>query len=240
VSIGKRGLLALGVALAAGVLAAVALAQEIIPTRITATVTATPHQAGTPSHPRGIRIAARGTITTSGDTAPLMPQSVDLWLPRDWLYTGAEHPTCARATLVRRGPGGCSPQSIMGHIELGPVEDRPSSTPPQATFINGGQTKMYFWVVLRDPAPVRAAITATITKLRSPRWSYRLHADIPSSLRVVSGLPIVLKSFDANVGRGDWIATTSCPHDHRWRYHLRLTSTSGHLVDTGGGLTCRS
>ncbi|HEY4096869.1 MAG TPA: hypothetical protein VGM33_15215 [Baekduia sp.] len=239
-SIGKRGLIAAGAALAAGVLAAVALGQEITPTKINATVTVTPHRAGTPSHPRGIRIAARGTITTSGGTVPSTPQSVDLWLPRDWVYNGAKHPTCALATLTRRGPGACPPQSIMGQLELGHVEDRPSTSPPQATIVNGGQTKMYFSVRLLDPAPAHGVVTATITRLRSPRWSYRLHADIPSSLRVVSGIPIALQSFDGSIGRGDWIATTHCPPDHRWRYRLRMTYPSGPLVDTGGELTCRS
>jgi hypothetical protein len=42
------------------------------------------------------------------------------------------------------------------------------------------------------------------------------------------------------LGRDDWIATTSGPRDHRWRYHLRMTSTSGQAVDTGGSVACRS
>jgi hypothetical protein len=88
---------------------------------------------------------------------------------------------------------------------------------PRVTVINGGATKMYFWTVIQNPAHVQAAVPGTITELSSPRWS-----------------------FGVMLGRDDWIATTSCPRDHRWRYHLRMTSTSGHAVDTGGSVACRS
>jgi hypothetical protein len=231
----------LGAALAAGALAAVALGQDVIPIRIAATVKVTPDKSGTPRHPRGIRIDARGTIETSGDTAPLMPQSVDVWLPNGWRYNGAKHAVCTLAALTSGGPGACPPQSIMSYGPAGHADVVDDVSPPlHAIIINGGRTKMYFWVVIQNPARVQAAAIGTITKLSSPRWSYRLHVDIPSSLRVVAGIPVGLKSFESRVGRGDWIATTHCPHDHRWRYHLRMTHTSGQVVDTGGSVPCRS
>jgi hypothetical protein len=236
----KRGLLALGAALAAGVLAAVALGQEVVvPIRLTATVKVTPGKAGTPHHPQGVRIDVRGTIDTPAGTASMVPQSVDVWFPKGWRYNGAKHPVCALKTLSGGGPDRCPPRSIMGRSPL-TVEPPDATSPPHVTIINGGPTKMYFWVVVHNPARVQAPVVGTMTQLSSPRWSYWLHADIPASLQAVAGIPLTLNSFHAIIGHGDWIATTHCPPDHRWHYHLKLTSTSGQAADTGGSVTCRS
>jgi hypothetical protein len=236
----KKFMSVLGAALAAGALAAVALGQEGVPARITATVKVTPRQAGTPSHPRGVKIVARGTIDTPDGAARQVPGSADVWFPKGWMYNGAKHPACALATLNSGGPGKCPPGSIMGHSALTIDDPDNLNPPPRVTVINGGPAKMYFWVVIQNPARVQAAVTGTITKPSSPRWSSQLHADIPSSLQVVSGIPVTPDSFSVSFGHGDWIATTSCPRDHLWRYHLRMTSTSGQVLDTGGSATCRS
>ncbi len=229
----------LGAALVAGVLAAVALGQEVVPTQLTATAKVTPDKAGTPSHPRGVEIVASGTIDAPAGTALPVPRSVDVWFPKGWVYNGAKHPACALATLRGGGFSACPKRSIMGHGPSRETDPNDLSPPPRVTIINGGQTRMYFWVVLQNPARVQAAVTGTITKLSSPRWSYRLHADIPSFLHVVSGIPLTLDSFRASFGRGDWIATTGCPGDHRWPYHLRITGTSGAVLETGGSAPCR-
>jgi hypothetical protein len=233
-------LFALGVALAAGVLAAVALGQEGGPVQMTATLKVTPGKAGTPSRPRGIKIVARGTIDTPVDTPALVARSFDVWLPKGWIYNGAKHPVCTLAVLSTGGPRACPPESIMGHGPIGQSDPNDLNPPPRVTVINGGRTKMYFWVVLSLPARVQAAVPGRITKVNSPLWSYRVHADNPSSLQVVAGIPITLDSFYASFGRGDWIATTSCPRDRLWRYHLRMTSTSGQVLDTDGSVPCRS
>jgi hypothetical protein len=238
----KRGLFALGATLATGVVAAVALGQDGGPIQPTVTVTVAPAKAGTPTRPRGIEIVAHGTINRPTETAALVARSFDVWLPKGWIYNGAKHPVCTVTKLSTGGPGACPPESIMGRgpgFALPDVADDFNSR-PRVTIINGGRTKMYFFVVLQNPARVQAPVTGTLTKVNSPRWSYRLHADNPSSLQVVAGIPITLGPFGARIGRGDWIATTSCPRDHLWRYKLRMTSTSGQVLDTSGSVACRS
>ena len=236
----KRGLLALGAALAAGVLTAIALGEEVIPSRVTATLTVSSEQAGMPRHPRGIEIDARGTIDRQGDRASLLPRSVDFWFPKGWVYNGAKHPACTATKLRHGGPAACPRGSLMGSGPAGEAYPLSPSTPPRMTVINGGRTKMFFWVVVQNPARVQAVVTGTITKPSTPRWSYRMHAEIPDVLRIVAGIPIVVETFHTRVGHGDWIATTNCPHDHRWRYHLRLTYFSGQALDTGGSVACRA
>ena len=244
-------MVALGAALAAGVLAAVALAQEGGQGQVHVMVSVKPNEAGTPSRPRGIEIHARGTVVPPGAIVPAgvaMPagaaipvlRSFDVWLPKGWVYNGAKHPVCALVKLKAKGPRACPPGSIMGHGPTGQSDPNDLNPPPRVTVINGGRTKMYFFVVRLVPAHVQVAVPGTITKVNSPRWSYRLHADNPSSLQLISGIPITLDSFRASLGRGDWIATTSCPRDHAWRYRLQMTSTSGQVLTTDGRVACRS
>lgn len=240
----SRGLVALGAALAAGVVAAVALGQEGGPIQMTATFKVWSDKAGTPSRPQGVVINASGMVDVPPDTAMAVVRSFDVWLPKGWVYKGAKHPVCALATLNAKGPAACPSESIMGRGELGrhdPGIFYPAVVRRNLTVVNGGANKMYFHVVLQNPARVQAAFPGTVTKVNSSRWSYRLHADNPSSLQVVSGIPVTLNYLNAaHFGRGDWIATTSCPRDRLWRYRLRMTSTSGHVLETDGSVPCRS
>jgi hypothetical protein len=229
------------VALAAGVLAAVALGKGTGPVRVTVTGTATPKQAGTPRHPRGVAVKVGVKIRTRpSDSVPLMPRSVDIWLPKGWRYNGAKRRKCVGAKLMRRGLAACPRQSIVSRLPQAHAGVVDGPVPPGVIVINGGATKLYFWIVIQDPARVQAAVPVTITKLRSPRWSFRLHGRIPDPLQVVAGIPISLKSLTMSTQRAGWFTTTSCPRDHRWRAHLRLTYASGRTADTGGSVPCRS
>jgi hypothetical protein len=238
----KRSLLAVGAALATGVLAAVALGQDVVPIQITATGKVKPDQAGTPRHPRGVWFDVRGTMDLPDDRVPLMPRSVDVWFPKGWRYNGAEHPSCARAVLANGGPARCPARSIVAGGDLGhrdPGDGDTTFSHQGLTVVNGGPATLYFWVVIQNPARVQAPVTATISNLGSPRWSSRLHAEIPQRLQVVAGIPLVVDFFHATTRGDDWFSTTSCPGDHRWRAHLRLTYASGQVADTGGSVACR-
>jgi hypothetical protein len=232
----RRTALALGAALATGGLAAVALGQEDAPVPFGATVKVSPSKAGTPSRPRGIRVSLSGNVATPEGVAAPLPRSFDFWLPKGWIYNGAEHPACSRAVMATGGgPSACPPESIVSsqNARVGLPDGR-----PRVTVVNGGRDRIYFWVVLQNPARVQTAVTGKIAKVRSPLWSYRLHGEIPGSLQIVAGIPITLGAFDVNAGREDWIATTGCPRDHSWRFHLRITATSGQSLDTGGAIAC--
>lgn len=248
----NKGRLVLGAAVAAGALAVVAVAQEPDPPTINVRVRATPNTAGTPRHPRSIAIDARVTIipaglmTTADESAdpdvvaPPMPRSIDVWLPKGWHYNGAGRPVCTRAMLAHGGIGECPEGSRVSKDGVLHADVVDGYTPPRVTIFNGGPAALSRWVVIQDPARVAVAITATLTKLRSPHWSSRLHADVPDSLRVISGIPISLKSLQADVRDGGWFTTTYCPHDHKWRTHLRLTYPSGQVADDDGAAACRT
>jgi hypothetical protein len=56
---------------------------------------------------------------------------------------------------------------------------------------------------------------------------------------VVAGIPIRVSLLHIRAGRSDWIATTSCPRDHRWRYHSFATFTTGQRLTVNGSVACR-
>jgi hypothetical protein len=228
----------LAAAAALGV-AALAFGQDVVPISITAKVKVTPNKAGTAKHPQGVVVDTRVTIKIPHDYDPPLVNTVDVWFPKGGLYNGAKWPTCSEATLRRSGPKGCPPRSIMGHGK-GVADADGTKTYPTLTVVNGGARKVYFYVVLTSPARVQEPIAASVTKLNSPRWSYRAHVAIPRNLQIVAGIPLRLDTFHAVVGRGDWIATTSCPRDHRWRYHAETSYSSGQVVKTDGSVGCRS
>jgi hypothetical protein len=219
--------------------AALAFGQDVVPIRITAKATVTPNKAGTPAHPQGVRIGVDARIQIPHDFDPPLVQTVDVWFPKGGLYNGGKFPTCSQAAMAHGGVKVCPPRSIMGH-GVGTADADGVTTHPTLTVVNGGPDKVYFYVVLRVPARVQQPVLGTITKVNSPRWSYRLHVAVPRNLQIVAGIPLRLERFRSTVGRGDWIATIGCPRDHRWRYHVETSYDSGQVVNTDGFVTCRS
>jgi hypothetical protein len=234
------GLLVVALA-AAGAFAALAFGQgDIVPIKISATVKVTPNKAGTARHPQGVRIDARANISIPSDYDPPLAQTIDIWFPKGGLYNGGKFPTCNGARMARRGLGVCPKGSIMGG---GRAKARADTvfTYPKITVVNGGPTKVYFYAVLQVPARVAEPVPADIIKLSgNPRWSYRMHVKVPRDLQIVAGIPLRYDSIHMIVGRGDWIATTSCPRDHRWRYHAEASFDTGQVVKYDGSVGCRS
>jgi hypothetical protein len=235
----KRRWAATGITVAAaGTLAAVALGQDDA-IRITVTAKVTPNKAGTPAHPQGVRVDVKGTIQTPLDQDPPTVKAVDIWFPKGGLYNGAKHVTCGRATLSRGGPGSCPPKSIMGNgYALADADGVDAKA--RVTLVNGGARVVYAYVTLTRPARVRETLPVSITKLGSGPWSYKAHVDVPRTLQIVAGIPLRVQSFRGTAGRGDWIATTSCPSSKRWKYHVETTYATNQVVKTDGSVACRS
>jgi hypothetical protein len=224
-------------ALAAGALAALALAQDSVPITVSVHATVTPNKAGTKRHPQGVKVDVTALIHIPNDYDPPLVESVDVWFPKGGLYNGAKFPKCSQDTLARRGLGGCPSGSIMGHGTATATADTVPTT-AQITIVNGGANLVFFYTVLTNPARVQAPVPGIITKVGG-QWSYKLHATIPKALQVVAGIPIRVSKLHITAGRGDWIATTSCPSDHRWRYHSETLFTTGATIRYDGSVACR-
>lgn len=231
--------LALGLLLASLVAAGVALAQDIVPIKIAAHVTVSPNKAGTPAHPQGVKIDVRATVDIPHDYEPPLVNTVDVWVSRGGRYNGGKFPTCSAATMAHGGIAACPKGSIMGHGKAVAEADT-VPTYPTITVVNGGAHAMFFYTVLTHPARVAEPVPATITKLSGGPWAYKLHSTIPRSIQIVAGIPLRLNSLHVFAGRRDWLATTSCPSDHRWRYHVEAHYNSGQVVRYDGSVRCRS
>jgi hypothetical protein len=226
---------------AAALLGVVTLAsgQDIVPIKVWSKVTVTPNKAGTPAHPRGVIIDVRVKVDIPHDYEPPLGKTLDVWISKGALYNGHKWPTCSEASLARSGVRNCPKASIVGHGTAVADADGVKSY-PKSIIVNGGAKKFYVYAMLSTPARVRQTIVVNVIKLNSPRWSYRLHSDIPRNVQIVAGVPLRLESFHVVVGRGDWWASISCPADHRWRYHAEGVFASGQVVTNDGTVACRS
>ncbi|HTE59120.1 MAG TPA: hypothetical protein VK631_02140 [Solirubrobacteraceae bacterium] len=216
---------------------AIALAQSTSPITMTVDATVTPNKAGTKQHPQGVKLAFTATFQIPEAYDPPLVDRVTVLFPKGGLYNGAKHPRCSENTLARRGVAGCPKGSIMGKgTAKAMADDVP--TYPKITIVNGGPTRVYFYTVMTNPARVQVPVVGKVTKL-SGRWSYRLETQIPKSLQIVAGIPIVLHELTMAGGKGDWIATTSCPADKRWPYHVEGLFTTGETIVYDDAVACR-
>ena len=220
-------------------IAALAFGQDVVPIKVSAIVKVTPNKAGTPAHPQGVKVDVRATIDIPHDYDPPLVQSVTIWTSKAGVYNGAKFPTCNFQAMARSGLRTCPARSIMGHATVTADADG-VTTHPQVTIVNGGAKYIYFYVVLSSPARVQQPIAATITKLTSGRWQYRLDFKIPRNLQIVAGIPLRAEGFHAVFGREDWIASTYCPPDRKWRWHAEGRYSSGQVVPADGTIACRS
>jgi hypothetical protein len=232
-----------GVAVLAAVallgVAALAFGQDVVPIKVTAVVKVTPNKAGTPAHPQGVKVDVRAKIDIPPDYDPPLVQSVTIWTSKAGVYNGRKFPTCSFSALDRSGLKTCPARSIMGHARVTASADGVKSF-PKVTIVNGGAKYIYFYVELSTPARVKQPIAATITKLTSGRWQYRLDFKIPRNLQIVAGIPLRAEGFHSTFGREDWIASTYCPPDHKWRWHAEGRYSSGQVVPADGTIACRS
>jgi hypothetical protein len=220
-------------------IATLAFGQDVVPIKVTAVVKVTPNKAGTPAHPQGVKVDVRAKIDIPYDYDPPLVQSVTIWIGPGGVYNGAKFPTCNFNALKRSGPRVCPPRSIMGHATVAASADG-VKTYPKITIVNGGASKFYFYGVLTYPARLRDALPVTVTKLTSGPWKYRWHFTIPRRLQIVAGVPLRAEAFHAVLGREDWLASTSCPRDHKWRWRAEGRYASGQVVPAAGSIACRS
>jgi hypothetical protein len=233
-----RRLAALAVAVAAvGGGAAAALAQQTSPITMTVDAKVTPNKAGTKQRPQGVKLAVTAKFDIPEAYDPPLVDRVTVLFPKGGLYNGAKYPKCSKTRLARKGVSGCPKGSIMGKGSgKAMADDVP--TYPKVTIVNGGAKRVYFYTVMTNPARVQAPIVGRITKLRG-RYSYKVQADIPKSLQIVAGVPTVLHELTLSGGKGDWLATTSCPRDKRWRYHAEGVFTTGETIVYDDSVPCR-
>jgi hypothetical protein len=202
-------------------------------------VKVTPNKAGTPAHPQGIKVDVRGTIDIPHDYDPPLVESVTVWVGKGGIYNGGKFPVCNFQALQRSGPSVCPARSIMGNATFKADADG-VTTYPKAMIINGGATKIYIYAMLSQPARVREALVMSVTKLTSGPWNYRLHLKIPRKLQIVAGVPLRAEAFHIVIGREDWLASTSCPPDRKWRWRAEGRYASGQIVPVSGTVACRS
>jgi hypothetical protein len=184
----------------------------------------TPNKAGTKRNPRGVTLSGNITWESQEGFEPPIITGFDILLTKSGLYNGGKYARCAQSVANRNGPQACPKKSIMGSATGVALADQ-EITRPKVTFINGGARNICFYTVLTNPARVETCVPGKVTKLRgNPKWGYRVNIRVPEVLQVVAGVPIALRSIRFTAGgkpwAEDWLATTSCPRNHRWPYEV--------------------
>ena len=234
----KLAVAALGIAVTGvAAVAAPSGAQDPPVTTVTAEAHVTPDKPGTKKQPRGVKLKVDVRWDTPGDVEKPVVQRATVMFPKGSKYNGGKFPKCSANTMARKGINGCPKGSIMGKGSgKAMADDVP--TYPRITIVNGGAKRVYFYTVMTNPARVQAPVVGKITKVGG-RYSYKLQAQIPKSLQIVAGVPIVLHELTLSGGKGDWLATTSCPADKRWRYHAEGLFTTGETIVYDDSVPCR-
>jgi hypothetical protein len=216
---------------------AVAVAQTSPPITVSVHPKVVPNTAGTPAHPQGVHLSVRIAIKIPNSYEPPLLNEIDLWFPRQGVFNGDQYPVCSVSTLDRDGPAGCPKGSIMGSGG-GVARADTTLSRPKITVVNGGQHEVFFYTVLNNPARVQEPVPGIVTKL-SGAWGYKLHVVIPRNLQIVAGVPLVLQSLTFSAGRGDWLATTSCPRDRQWDWKAIAIFNNGQELSPHGAVGCR-
>jgi hypothetical protein len=217
------------------------IAQDSTNTTISAKTTVSPNKAGTKKKPQGVQLDFKATYTTTGDVEHPIVQGGTVYITKGALYNGGKYPKCSAATLAHGGPSACPAKSIMGKGS-GHAHADDVVTIPTITVVNGGAKTIYFWTVLQNPARVQAAVPATITK-QTGKWAYKVTFEVPKSLQIVAGIPITLDDLHVTLGgkswAKDWLATTSCPSNHKWPYSSTWNLSTGGSISYEDSVACK-
>jgi hypothetical protein len=192
---------------------AAALAQGTWPS-LTVKPTISPNKAGTPKHPQGVHLTTTFHWQDLGQASQPIVITFKLLFPKGSLYQGNKYPVCSLAK-ANRGPQACPRGSIMGH-GTGTAFADTTVTHPSITVINGGQSHIWFYTVLNNPARVQEPVIGNVSRMGG-KWAYQLNVTVPQNLRIVAGVPIELTSLNVTAGHGSWLATTGCSGGH-WPY----------------------
>jgi hypothetical protein len=224
--------LLLGYAVVVGAAAVVvpAMAQDAAsPISIQSSATASPNKAGTPAHPRGVALRASARLTYPPDMDPPVVTAIEIRSAPGLDWHGERFTRCAKATIDKKGPGGCPKQSIMGTATATGRADTVSAR-LDVVFINGGLNTTYAYATLNRPARVRETLVIHTTRLRSGPWGHMESVKIPRTLQIVAGIPLALDRITLAIGgksyAKDYIASTACPSGG-WKYQVVAHTTSG-------------
>jgi len=236
----KLAVAAIAILLAAAC-AAAALAQASWP-GVTVTPKVTPNKAGTRKHPQGVKLAVTFHWAELGSSSQPIVTGFHVLFPKGSLYSGGHYTTCSLGRLNSSGPSGCPKASIMGYGSGTAYADT-VITHEQITVVNGGQSTIYFYTVLNNPARVQQPVIGHLSPMGG-KWAYSLSVSVPQVLQVVAGVPIELTYLTVTAGKGSWLSTTSCTGG-RWPFSITTQFLNPNTNATGSSsysasTACRS
>lgn len=223
-------------AIAALSIAAVAPSYAQTPTAVTSVTvnpTVSPSKAGTKKKPQSVKLKLNVGWKTAGPDGENKPvvQKVKVDFPKGSLYLGGSYKyKCSqseldRATLDAKDnlTGKCAKAVVGSGTGLAWADT--VKTSPKFQLVNGGAKNVYLYTVLKNPARVTTPVPGVIKK-GGKYGGYELTLTVPQELQIVAGTPISLISTDIKTTAKNWIATTSCPSNHKWPFQVTSSQDS--------------
>jgi len=186
---------------------------------------------------------------------PSIVSGGSLLLPRGLTFHGGSFPTCGRRLMLDEfGVDRCSERSIVGRPKsTARAFDGASAvvdgfTDADYVFVNGGPRRIFAFTTIFAPAIVQEPVKFDLRKRQGRKWSYRVDFRFPEILRIVAGIPVVLRSVDValdGIGQAPGYVTFDrrCPKRGYLVYRARLTFLHGDGTTTESGrrgrLICR-
>lgn len=206
--------------LATGAIVVPAIAQSGSTTIEITKVQVSPNKAGTVKKPQAVRLSVAGKLTTPASEPRPIVYHARLLFPKGSLWNGAKHPACT-LTKLQNGeiPSDCKKAIAGTGSAKGYADTEPTTA--KITLLNGGAKTAFAFIEMNIPAVVREPAVAKIKKT-SGKWAYQVDIDIPETVQVVASTPIAITELALSGGKGDLLATTSCPKTKKWPFVIEV------------------
>lgn len=192
-----------------------------------------------------------GTRDTSGVQPPTTKRA-RIYFPRGAKFNGARFRDCSSSRInAAKSTEDCNRRSIVGDGEAAGLAPGPiTQNDLEITLANGTDGKyVNLFVEGTSPLRIQSNIKATLRKLRSSTYSYRLDVPIPENLQEPApGVPVAITNFDVTVDRErvrsrgktyGYVESTSCPSNRRWKFKGVFEYRNGERQTVTDTVRCR-
>lgn len=208
--------------------------------------------AGSKRTPRTHSLRVRtGTRDTTGAQPPTTTRA-RIYFPRGARFNGARFRDCSSSRInAAKSTADCSSRAVVGDGEAAGLAPGPITQDDlEITLVNGVDGKyVNLFVEGTSPLRIQSNIKATLRKLRSSTYSYRLDVPIPKNLQEPApGVPVAITNFDVTVDRErvrsrgktyGYVESTSCPSNRRWKFKGVFEYTTGQRATVTDTVRCR-
>jgi hypothetical protein len=206
-------------------------------------------KAGTVKKPKAVTLNVTTRTIAAAGQQPDITTKAELLFPRDFQFNGAKFPVCAKATIDRdKSPANCPKGSKVGK---GSADAVIPTLPGAGTvhlsveaFNASAGKQLLLFVKTTVPFNVTGTLVGTLSKVGTKT---KLTVVVPPNLQQpVPNIYTALTRFQTSVGaitvksgkRYSYVASTSCPKNHKWAFSGKAYFTTGQSASSATTVAC--